>query len=128
MIAINLISFFSVILTFILFYFLRFDKMIYVIKKISEFLFKNSKKRRDIAEIFYYSRKMNNFLGVKSCLKICISQKIIFSFLGYKTLIINGIKQSLDNSVKGHAWIEIDDRPITHIDDDISGYSKSFVI
>ena len=67
-------------------------------------------------------------LSIRSCLKICISQKIIFSFLGYKTVIINGIKQSSDNSVKGHAWIEIDDRPITHIDDDISGYSKSFII
>ena len=128
MIAINLISFFSVILTFILFYFLRFDKMIFVTRKISKFLLRNSKKRRNIAEIFYYSRKMNNFLGIKSCLKICISQKIIFSFLGYKTVIINGIKQSFDNSVEGHAWIEIDDRPITHIDDDISGYAKSFII
>ena len=102
--------------------------MIVLIRKISGFLLRNFKKRRDVGEIFYYSRKMNNFFGIKSCLKICISQKIIFSFLGYKIVIINGIKQSFDNSLKGHAWIEIDDRPITHIDDDISGYSKSFII
>ena len=128
MVVINLISFSAVILTFILFYFLKFDKMIFVIRKISDFLLRNFKKRRSVVEIFYYSRKMNNFLGIKSCLKICISQKIIFSSLGYKVDIINGVKHSENNSIKGHAWIQIDNRPITHIDDDISGYSESFII
>ena len=129
MVVINLISFSAVVLTFILFYFLKFDKMIFAVRKISDFLLSNfKKKRRSIVEIFYYSRKMNNFLGIKSCLKICISQKIIYSFLGYKVDIINGVKHSLNNSIKGHAWIQIDNRPITHIDDDISGYSESFII
>ena len=129
MVVINLISFSAVVLTFILYYFLKFDKMIFAVRKISDFLLSNfKKKRRSIVEIFYYSRKMNNFLGIKSCLKICISQKIIYSFLGYKVDIINGVKHSLNNSIKGHAWIQIDNRPITHIDDDISGYSESFII
>ena len=129
MVVINLISFSAVVLTFILFYFLKFDKMIFAVRKISDFLLSNfKKKRRSIVEIFYYSRKMNNFFGIKSCLKICISQKIIYSFLGYKVDIINGVKHSLNNSIKGHAWIQIDNNPITHIDDDISGYSESFII
>lgn len=129
MVVINLISFLAVILTFILFYVLKFDKMIFVIRKISDFLLSTfEKRRRSVVEIFYYSRKMNNFLGIKSCLKICISQKIIYSSLGYKVDIINGVKHSKNNSIKGHAWIQIDNRPITHIDDDISGYSESFII
>ena len=128
MVLIILISFFSIILTFILFYFMRFDKMILFTKKISKTLLKIFKKRRSISEIFYYNRKVNNFLGIKSCLKICISQKIIYAFFGYKAYIINGVKKSLNSPISGHAWIEINNNPIIHVDDDIQGYTKSFTI
>jgi len=127
-IAVNLISVFGVILTHILFYFFTFDKMIVKTKKITSFFLNNFKKRRSVGEIFYRSRKVNELFCIKSCLKIAISQKIIYSFLGHHIDIVSGVKKTKDNLVKGHAWIEIEGKKITRLNENVSGYIESFRI
>ena len=97
-------------------------------KKITSFFLNNFKKRRSVGEIFYRSIKVNYFFRISSCLKIAISQKIIFSILGHHVDIINGVKKTKNNLVKGHAWIEIEGKKLTQIENNVSDYVVSFKI
>lgn len=127
-ILINLAALISIIFTFFLFKLLRFKKIIDLVKNISLFFIKNFRKRVDFKSIFYLSNKMNENLGIDSCFRICISQKITLSIFGYDADVVCGVRSSNDKSIDGHAWIVYKGKPILKQNEKIDNYVKSFVI
>lgn len=67
-------------------------------------------------------------LGINSCFKICLSQKIIFSTFGYDVKIVSGIRKTENNILDGHAWLSYKEKPILESNENIDKYIKSFVI
>ena len=86
------------------------------------------KKRFNFVDIFFISRKINRMLGIRSCFKICLSQKIIFSIFGYDVKVVSGVKKSEDHALDGHAWISYNSKPILEDNETIDQYIQSFTI
>ena len=94
----------------------------------SSFFLRNFKRRVDFKSIFFLSRRINRFLGIDSCFRICVSQKIVLSIFGYDAQVISGVKSSNKDPIDGHAWIVYDNKPILEENENIDNYVKSFVI
>ena len=126
--VISFISLLIIFITLIIFKFSRFDRTIRLSKNISSYLLKSFRQRSSFNNIFFISRKINRMLGINSCFKICLSQKIIFSIFGYDVKIISGIKKTEDDILDGHAWLSYKERPILERNENIDQYLESFVI
>ena len=71
---------------------------------------------------------MNRFLGIDSCFRICVSQKIVLSIFGYDVQVVCGVKSSIEDPIDGHAWIVYKNKPILEENENIDNYIESFVI
>ena len=127
-ITINLLSLIGVVLTFFLFHLCSVKTIISVVRNISSFFLRNFKRRVDFQSIFFLSRRMNRFLGIDSCFRICVSQKIVLSIFGYDVQVVSGVKSSNKDPIDGHAWIVYDSKPILEENENIDNYVESFVI
>ena len=125
---INLISLISIIFTFFLFKFFSLKTIINLVKRLSLFFTNNFKERIGFRSIFFLSNKMNEILGIQSCFKICISQKIVLSIFGFNAEVVCGIKSSTSKPLDGHAWIVYKGKPILKDNEIIEKYIKSFII
>ncbi len=125
---ISIISLSIILPTSLLYHVTSFENTIKITKRTSTIFLKILRKRFDLVNIFIISRKINRMLGVKSCFKICLSQKIIFSIFGYDVKIISGVKKSEDRKLDGHAWISYNSKPILEDSEIIDHYIHSFTI
>ena len=125
---VSIVSFLIILPTSLIFHTTSFESTIKIAKKISIFFLKILKKRFDLVNIFFISRKINRMLGIKSCFKICLSQKIIFSIFGYDVKIVSGVKKNEDHALDGHAWISYNSKPILEDNEIIEQYLESFTI
>jgi len=115
-------------LTSFLFNFCSVKTIISTVGNVSSFFIKFFKRRFDFQSIFLITRKMNRLLGIHSCFKICVSQKIILSILGYDVQVVCGVSSSIEDPIDGHAWIVYNNKPILEKNENIDKYVKSFII
>ena len=127
-ITINFLSLLGAVFTFFLFHLCSVKKIISFVTSISSFFLRNFRKRVDFQSIFFLSRKMNRFLGIDSCFRICVSQKIVLSIFGYDVQVVCGVKSSIEDPIDGHAWIVYKNKPILEENENIDNYIESFVI
>lgn len=125
---ISFISLLIIFITLIIFKSSSFDRTIKISKNISSYLLKCFRQRFSFNNIFFISRKINRMLGINSCFKICLSQKIIFSTFGYDVKIVSGIMKTENNILDGHAWLSYKEKPILESNENIDKYIESFVI
>ncbi len=125
---ISIISLSIILPTSLLFHATSFENTIKITKKISTFFLKIFRKRFDLVNIFIISRKINRVLKINSCFKICISQKIIFSFFGYDVKIICGVKSPKNKTLDGHAWLVYNQKPMLGSNENINQYIESFTV
>tara|TARA_B100000674_G_C37961820_1_gene972402 strand:- start:17 stop:454 length:438 start_codon:yes stop_codon:yes gene_type:complete len=123
-----IVSFLIIIPVSLLFEIKAFDYTIKNTKKVSNFFLKIFKKRFDLVNIFIISRKINRALNISSCLKICISQKIIFSIFGFDVKIICGVKSLKNKTLDGHAWLAYNQKPMLGHNENIDQYIESFTV
>ena len=123
---ISVISLSVILPTSFLYHTTSFENTIKITKRISIFFLKILKKRFDLVNIFIISRKMNRFLNINSCFKICISQKIIFSIFGFDVKIICGVKSLKNKTLDGHAWLVYNQKPMLGTNENIDQYIESF--
>tara|TARA_Y100000768_G_scaffold328944_1_gene267102 strand:- start:209 stop:631 length:423 start_codon:yes stop_codon:yes gene_type:complete len=123
-----IISFLIILPTSLLFHITSFDTTIKIVKKISNFFLKMLKRRFDLVNIFIISRNINRLLLIKSCFKICISQKIIFSIFGFDVKIICGVKSPKNKILDGHAWLAYNQKPMLETNENIDQYIESFTV
>tara|TARA_Y100001970_G_C13625148_1_gene551442 strand:- start:23 stop:442 length:420 start_codon:yes stop_codon:yes gene_type:complete len=126
--VISFASLLIIFITLIIFQFSSFDTTVRISRNISSYFLKSFRQRFNFNDIFFISRKINRMLGINSCFKICLSQKIIFSIFGYDVKIISGIKKTEDDILDGHAWLSYKERPILERNENIDQYLESFVI
>lgn len=127
-IIINFLSLAGVIFTFFLFYLCSIKTIINVVGTITSLFLRNFRKRVDFKSIVFLSRRINRLLGIDSCFRICISQKIVLSIFGYDVQVVCGVKSSLKKPIDGHAWIVYDNKPVLEKNENIDKYVRSFVI
>ena len=127
-IIINLLSLIGAIFTFFLFRLCSVKTIISVVRNISSFIVRNFRRRLHFGSVVFLSRRMNRFLSVDSCFKICVSQKIVLSILGYDVEVVCAVKSSIEESFEGHAWITYNNEPILEENETIDNYVKSFTI
>ena len=125
---ISIISLSIILPTSLLFHATSFENTIKITKKISTFFLKIFRKRFDLVNIFVISRKINRVLKINSCFKICISQKIIFSFFGFDVKIICGVKSPKNKTLDGHAWLVYNQKPMLGSNENINQYIESFTV
>ena len=125
---ISIISLLIIFPTSILYHTTSFESTIKIAKKISTFFLKILKKRFDLVNIFIISRKINRTLGISSCFKICLSQKIIFSIFGYDVKIISGVKKTENHLLDGHALLTYNQKPLLGPNENIDLYIESFTV
>ena len=125
---ISIISLSIILPTSLLFHATSFENTIKITKKISTFFLKVLRKRFDLVNIFIISRKINRVLKINSCFKICISQKIIFSFFGFDVKIICGVKSPKNKTLDGHAWLVYNQKPMLGSNENINQYIESFTV
>ena len=125
---ISIISLSIILPTSLLFHATSFENTIKITKKISTFFLKIFRKRFDLVNIFIISRKINRVLKINSCFKICISQKIIFSFFGFDVKIICGVKSPKNKTLDGHAWLVYNQKPMLGSNENINQYIESFTV
>ena len=118
----------GVIFTFFLFRLCSVKTIISVVRNISSFFVRNFRRRLHFGSVVFLSRRMNRFLSVDSCFKICVSQKIVLSILGYDVEVVCAVKSSIEESFEGHAWITYNNEPILEENETIDNYVKSFTI
>ena len=126
--VISFASLLIIFITLIIFQFSSFDTTVRISRNISSYFLKSFRQRFNFNNIFFISRKINRMIGINSCFKICLSQKIIFSIFGYDVKIISGIKKTVDDILDGHAWLSYKERPILESNENIDQYLESFVI
>ena len=127
-ITINLLSLAGSIFTFFLFHLFSIKTIINVVGNISSFFLRNFRKRVDFKSIFFLSRRINRFLGIESCFRICVSQKIVLSIFGYDVKVVCGVKSTSEKPIDGHAWIVYKSKPILDQNENIDNYIISFII
>ena len=127
-IVISIISITIILPTSILYHATSFENTIKITKRISTFFLKILGKRFDLVNIFIISRKINRILNINSCFKICISQKIIFSILGFDVKIICGVKSLKNKTLDGHAWLSYNQKPMLGPNEKIDQYFESFTV
>tara|TARA_X000001036_G_scaffold335951_1_gene314863 strand:- start:1247 stop:1669 length:423 start_codon:yes stop_codon:yes gene_type:complete len=127
-ILINLLSLAGAIFTFFLFQLCSVKTIINVASSVASFFLRNFRKRVDFKSIFFLSRKINRFLGIESCFRICVSQKIVLSIFGYDVQVVCGVKSLSNKPIDGHAWIVYESKPILEQNENIDNYITSFVI
>ena len=125
---ISIISLLIILPTSLLYHATSFENTIKITKKISTFFLKIFRKRFDLVNIFIISRKINRVLKINSCFKICISQKIIFSFFGFDVKIICGVKSPKNKTLDGHAWLVYNQKPMLGSNENINQYIESFTV
>ena len=125
---ISIISLSIILPTSLLFHATSFENTIKITKKISTFFLKIFRKRFDLVNIFIISRKINRVLKINSCFRICISQKIIFSFFGFDVKIICGVKSPKNKTLDGHAWLVYNQKPMLGSNENINQYIESFTV
>ncbi len=127
-ILINLFSLAGIIFTFFLFQLYSVKTIINVVGSISSFFLRNFRRRVDFKSIFFLSRRINRFLGIESCFRICVSQKIVLSIFGYDVQVVCGVKSTSEKPIDGHAWIVYESKPILEENEKIDNYITSFII
>lgn len=125
---ISIISLLIILPTSLLYHATSFENTIKITKRISTFFLKMLRKRFDLVNIFIISRKINRALNINSCFKICISQKIIFSFFGFDVKIICGVKSPKNKTLDGHAWLVYNQKPMLGSNENINQYIESFTV
>ena len=126
--VISFTSLLIIFITLIIFQFSSFDTTVRISRNISSYFLKSFRQRFNFNNIFFISRKINRMIGINSCFKICLSQKIIFSIFGYDVKIVSGIKKTEHDILDGHAWLSYKERPILESNENIDQYLESFVI
>ena len=101
----SLIEYTVIFLSYLLVVFLPLKKVIESTQAISNFFTKISPERSSHAKIFKSIKQKQRRLGINSCLKQSIAQKIIFAILGHETTIICGVRKKSMNELDGHAWL-----------------------
>lgn len=112
----------------LLFYFFPLTKLTNYVRGIAKFSLIQATKKSEILIIRRIVRKIHKIINVKSCLRICITEKIILSIFGFKTKIISGIKYDKHNRLLGHAWLVYNDRDCLYKNEKVHDYIKSFEI
>ena len=125
---ISIISLLIILPTSLLYHATSFENTIKITKRISTFFLKIFRKRFDLVNVFIISKKINKVLKINSCFKICISQKIIFSFFGYDVKIICGVKSPKNKTLDGHAWLVYNQKPMLGSNENINQYIESFTV
>lgn len=127
-ILVSIISLIAIIYVSTLYHFFSFDQLLKKCKKKSNKLLCAYKAETNPSLILNISRKINNFLKINSCLRICLSQKIIFAIFGFKVEMVCGVKKGKNNLLDGHAWITLNGSPLLSLGEEIDDFIKSFVV
>lgn len=122
------IAIFSIILVKIFLKFLSPQSFIKKLKNISMMISSPNESSIKIERIHLWYLKLNEVLRIKSCLVNCLSQKIVFSYFGFKFLVICGVRFDKESNFKGHAWLSYKDKIIFEDSKDIENYVESFKV
>tara|TARA_X000001036_G_scaffold429211_1_gene460103 strand:+ start:685 stop:1107 length:423 start_codon:yes stop_codon:yes gene_type:complete len=127
-ILVSIISLIAIIYVSTLYHFFSFDQLLKKCKQKSNKLLCSYKPKTNPRLILNLSRRINNFLKINSCLRICLSQKIIFAILGFRVEMVCGVKKGENNLLDGHAWITFNGLPLLSSGEEIGDFVKSFVV